>query len=517
MSATAIASPPPSLPVAPRWTAAQTVALAVALAGAALMAGIASGAIYPVPHPFIGAHLYDMYAQALFVEGHWNLPMRDLKLEGHFTADGNGYLYYGLTPLLTRLFFLPFIDMPTPWISAFSMWFWAVLGNAAYHRAFWLALANGSGGAERINGWASALLACAVWSAAPGLVMSATGAVFDEPVIAAYALTAGFVLLIAMVSFGRIDLSRAIVPMAVLAGLTVHARPHLAVGLYIAVSLMAATLVLRRDDRRWKAAIAAMALLGGFGGGLLASNYVRFGNPLTMHGGFAHEKVQYASIFWGTESREAPRAIAFSKFGQFNASRILPNAMVYIATPPSNMGYDNAIAALEAFHQSLLRPGDAITYAQPRVGLLFLWPGWMLLMLTGLCQRDTWRMPAAAGMAGVIVSSLFMLGYMTITLRYHVDLWPVIALPAVFGLAAIARRSVADPRQARGWRTVLLVLATLGLFVTINKTAHTRAVFLDAEGLLSREFCIKLADRKGFGPVRQAEICDPVSNRKGTT
>jgi hypothetical protein len=512
----AIASPQPGGAAAPRWNAAQTVALAIALAGATLMAAIASGAIYPIPHPFIGAHLYDIYAQALFVEGHWNLPMRDLKLEGHFTPDGNGYLYYGLTPLLTRLLFLPFVDLPTPWISSFSMWFWAVLGNAAYHRAFWLALSHGAGGANRINGWASALLACAIWFAAPGLVMSATGAVFDEPVIAAYALTAGVVLLIAMVSFGRIDLSRAIVPMAVLAGLTVHARPHLAVGLYIAVSLMAAWLVLR-ERKRWKSAFVAMALLGTFGSALLASNYVRFGNPMTMHGGFAHEKVQYASIFWGTESREAPRAVAFTKYGQFNASRILPNAMVYVATPPSNMGYDNAVASLEAFHQSLLRKGDAITYAQPRVGTLFLWPGWMLLMIVGLSQRDSWRMPAAAGMAGVIVSSLFMLGYMTITLRYHVDLWSVIALPALFGLAAVARRSVADPREARNWRSVLLVLATVGLFVTLNKTAHTRSVFLDAEGLLSREFCMKLAAGKQFSPARQAEICDPVSNLKGST
>ncbi len=517
MSSSAIVSPQPSAPATPRWSAAQTVAFAIALVGATLMAAIASGSIYPVPHPFIGAHLYDMYAHALFVEGHWNLPMCDLKLEGHFTADGNGYLYCGLTPLLTQLFFLPFVELPTPWISAFSMWFWAVLGNAAYHRAFWLALAQGAGGAGRINGWASALLACAVWFAAPGMVMSATGAVFDEPVIATYALTAGVLLLITMVCFGRIALSRAIVPMAVLAGLTVHALPHLAVGLYLAISLMAAWLVLRRGQRQWRGAILAMTILGLFGAGLLGSNAVRFGNPMTMHGGFAHEKVQYASIFWGTESREAPRAIAFTRFGQFNASRIVPNAMIYVATPPSNMGFDNVIETLDALHTSMLKPGDAITYAQPRIGLLFLWPGWVLLMMVGLFQRQTWQMPAAAGMAGVTVASMFMFGYMTITLRYHVDLWPLIALPAIFGLAAVARQSSTDERRNRSWRSVLLLLATLGMFVTINKTAHTRAVFLDAEGQLTREFCMNLAERKGFAPARRAEICDPVSNLKGRT
>lgn len=46
--------------------------------------------------------------------------------------------------------------------------------------------------------------------------------------------------------------------------------------------------------------------------------------------------------------------------------------MIYVATPPSNMGFDNVIETLDALHTSMLKPGDAITYAQPRVGLLFL-------------------------------------------------------------------------------------------------------------------------------------------------
>lgn len=517
MSSSAVASQQPGAPAAPRWSAAQTVAFAIALAGATLMAAIASGSIYPVPHAYIGAHLYDVYAHALFVEGHWNLPMRDLKLEGHFTPDGNGYAYYGLTPLLTRLFFLPFVELPTHWISAFSIWFWAVLGNAAYHRAFWLALVHGAGGAGRVNGWASALLGCAVWFAAPGFVMSAGGSVFDEPVIAAYALVAGVVLLIAMVCFGRIELSRAIVPMAVLAGLTVHARPHLAVGLYLAISLMAAWLVLRRGKRQWRGAIIAMAIIGTFGAGLLASNTIRFGNPLTMHGGFAHEKVQYSAIFWGTESREGPRAAAFTKFGQFNASRIVPNAMLYLATPPSGMGFDKAVRSIEALHGTMLKRGDATTNAQPRVGVLLLWPGWVLLMMVGLFQRQTWQMPAVAGLAGVSAASLFMLGYMTIALRYHVDLWPLIALPALFGLAAVSRRSVADEREARSWRSMLLVLAVMGMFVTLNNTARLRAVHIDSDGVWSREYCVKLAQKKNFEPGRIKEICDPVSNLKGAT
>jgi hypothetical protein len=438
--------------------------------------------------------------------------MRDLKLEGHFTPDGTGYLYYGLLPLITRLPFLPFVDMPTMWISTFSIWLWAVAGNAAYHRAFWLALAHGAGGADKIGGWASALLACAVWFAGPGLIMSATGAVFDEPIVAAYATAGGFVLVLVMAVFGKLPLERAIVLMALCAGLTVHARPHIAVGLYLAVCLIALMLVLRCGLARWKSATAAMAILGAFGLALIAVNAVRFGNPATVHGGFSDEDVQYSSIFWGLESKDSPRAKAFTQVGQFSATRIVPNALIYFGSPPSDLGFNKSVHALEKLHVRMLADGDSTTIADPKVGTIFLWPVWTVLMLVGLFQRSTWTMPAAAGLAGVTVSAVMLLCYMTITLRYHVDMWPLLALPAVFGLAAVARKATGDPVATRSWRNVLLVLATLGMFVTLQKTVHSRAMNTDKQDLWSREYCLELAAKKGFALVRAEQICATSSN-----
>jgi hypothetical protein len=511
----AAAATPPAWADRPHWTAAQSVAVAVALAGAMLMAAIASGYLYPVPHHFVGYHLYDLYAQALFVEHRWDLPMRDLKLEGHFSPDGTGYLYYGLLPLVTRLFLLPFVELPTVWISAFSMWFWAVLGNVAYHRAFWVALAKGSGGKDRIGGWASALLACAVWFAGPGLLLSATSAVFDEPVAAAYATTGGFVLVLAMVSFGNLKIERGIVPLALFAGLTVHARPHIAVGLYLAVCLIALMIVLRGGWPRWRSATLAMAILGAFGLALIAVNTVRFGDPATVHGGFSDEKVQYSSIFWGTESKDSARAVAFTEHGQFNLSRIVPNALVYFASPPSDMGYNGVIHEIEMVHVLMLAEGDSTTIADPKAGTIFLWPAFFLLMLVGLFQRPTWRMPTGAAMAGVGVSTVLLLCYMTITLRYHIDMWSLLALPALFGLAAVAGKSVADPRAARSWRLALLVLATLGMFVTLHKTVHSRAMNGDPRDMWSRDYCMELAANKGFAVARAQEICAKSSEMKG--
>ena len=124
--------------------------------------------------------------------------------------------------------------------------------------------------------------------------MSATGAVFDEPIVAAYATAGGFVLVLVMAVFGKLPLERAIVLMALCAGLTVHARPHIAVGLYLAVCLIALMLVLRGGLARWKSATAAMAILGAFGLALIAVNAVRFGNTATVNGGFSDEDVQYS-------------------------------------------------------------------------------------------------------------------------------------------------------------------------------------------------------------------------------
>jgi hypothetical protein len=515
MSAAAAVPLPQQAGSGPRWTAGQSVAIAIAMAGAMLMGAIASGYLYPVPHHFVGYHLYDLYAQALFVEGRWDLPMRDLKLEGHFSADGTGYLYYGLLPLVTRLLVMPFVEFPTTWVSAFSMWFWAVLGTAAWHRAFWLAMAHGAGGQERIGGWASALLACAIWFAGPGLLLTASAAVFDEPIAGAFATTGGFALVLAHVAFGKLAIARAIVPMAVLAGLTVHARPHIAVGLYLAVCLIALALVRRGGWQAWRNTTLAMAILGAFGLALIAVNAVRFGDPTTVHGGFADEQVQYSSIFWGIEGKDSQRAVAFTEHGQFNLSRIVPNALVYFGSPPSDMGYNRAINALEALHVSLLKRGDSTTISDPKVGTLFLWPAWTLLMLVGLFQRDAWRTPGAAGIAGVGASAVLLLSYMTITLRYHIDLWPLLALPALFGLAAVVRKVAAEPKRERGWRLALLVLATLGLFVTLQKTVHLRAMNGDPYGMWSREYCLELAAGKGFAAARAQQICAKSSGMGG--
>lgn len=83
------------------------------------------------------------------------------------------------------------------------------------------------------------MLAVLVWFCAPGLLLTANGLLFVEPVAMAYALGGGIILIIARIEFGKIEPAKALVPLALLAGLVVHARPHLAVGYYAGVVLLA--------------------------------------------------------------------------------------------------------------------------------------------------------------------------------------------------------------------------------------------------------------------------------------
>jgi hypothetical protein len=253
-------------------------------------------------------------------------------------------------------------------------------------------------------------------------------------------------------------------------------------------------------------------VLGLFGAILLGSSALRFGNLAAVHGSFTRSEVQYASIFWGIEQPDSRRARAFSEHGQFNARRIPPNALVYFASPPSDLGMDRAIDGLDRLHARLIAPTDAVIINQPKVGVLFLWPAAVLLAVIGLAGGTVWRPPAVAGLAGVAIGSLMMLSYPTITLRYHIDLWPLVALPGVFGLERLSRGLREGDRRSAFLRSFLLVLLAAGCVVTVHKTVHSRFVNLDSGAEWTTDFCLQLTEKKGFGPARRRELCMPDSD-----
>lgn len=474
------------------------------------MAALAFGLWSPPAYPYIGSQLYDFYAEAL-LSGRFDMPLRELRYEGHFAPDGTGYLYHGLGPLLTRLPFLPFVDLPTRWLAPLTIWLWAVAGTACYHRAFAFALggaeAKGTTGALVRHG----LLALAVWFGSPGMFLAANGSVFYEPVAMAYGLGGGFLLLLAMTVFRSLPVARALLPLAVLAGLTLHARPHLAVGYYAGVCLLALWLVRRGDPGARARAAGAMIVLALFGGILLGSNALRFKDVAVMHGTFGDSDVQYGMVYWGAEPADGWRARGFREHGQFNALRVLPNAMVYVLSPPSGDLTQGAIRALHEAHRANAASIGLVRIEHPRGGALFLWPAWLVLMAVGLFQRSLWRMPGLAGAVAVAAGALLLLSYATITLRYHADLWPLVAFPALFGIGPLSRWISAPGHWRLVSRALFVGLLLAGVAVTTLIAARSRPVLIQKAGTLSAPWsdgqCLALTSRKGFSPERGRELC----------
>jgi hypothetical protein len=387
-----------------------------------------------------------------------------------------------------------------------------------WHAAFAMGLEKARIAEPGTRRLAHLLLAVAVWFGAPGMLLVANGTVYYEPVAMAYALGGGVMLCIVAVAMGRLEPTRVLVPMALLAGLAVHARPHLAVGFYLATLLMAAYAWKGAGRAAWSRIAASLAVLGICGALLLASNAARFGSATSMHGSFEGGDVQYGTVYWGYENPESARARAFEEHGRFNPGRIVPNALTYLATPPEGQGLDGGITAVDRAHDAMARPYGEARMERPRVGALFLWPAWIALMAVGLAQRGIWSMPTVVGMAGAGLGALLLLSYPTVTLRYHIDLWPLIAFPAVFGIAALGQAI----ERRRGKPTVLAmalpVMLLAGIVVTGDAVGASRNLITEKPGTLSQawseDYCLQRVAAKGFAGNKASALCRLGDNKE---
>ena len=481
--------------------------LIIALFGAGLTLMLTLNLWLPHDGIYMGTRLYDLYFAAL-MDARFDLPLRELRLEGHYAPDGTGYLYHGLGPLITRLPFAPFVDFPTGWIAPLSIWLWSMAGNVCCHRAFALAISAAPIDQEKTRGAARILVALLVWMSGPAWILASNGSFYNEPISMAYATGSAIILLLARCAFGKADIARALVPLAVLAGLTLHARPHLAVGYYAGICIIAFFVAWRGSARARLGAGLAIAVLGMFGALLLVSNALRFQSPGMMHGGFDSGDVQYGWAYLGGETADSDRAKGFSRYGQFNTGRILPSAMMYGITPPPVGPFKQLRKDMEDVFRGLSPAARFMRVEDPQIGTLLLWPLLTMLMLLGLAQRSLWRMPQGAGMLAVLTGSLLLLSYGTITLRYHVDLWPLLMLPAIFGVAPMARYFSGPHGRTKALARILLMFAVvLGVSMSMLAAIGHGNNFVEDRGIWTREFCLQLIADKGFSEARQEEMC----------
>ncbi|WP_068117256.1 hypothetical protein [Tropicimonas marinistellae] len=493
----------------PTISTSAVVTIVGALLGVVFYTLISARVLSNLTIPFFGMEIYDQLFLALR-DGRLDLPARVLRFEGHYWPDGTAHLYHGMAPLLTRVLLAPFVEIGTVSLAPVSVWFWGTLGTFCWHMSFaeiarkhWPE--DGRAGAV----WA-AVLALLVWLCAPGLLLVVNFVLYNEPIVVAYALTAAFVLVWTRTVARERPIANVLWLLALLAAIAVHARPNVAVGLY-AGTVFAAGLVLLRD--RWRAvrpALLAMAILFAGGVAFLGLNAAKFGNVGQTHGTFEADGVQYGTTFWGADNIEGKKAAAFIEHGRFNLARIPANLMVYGAAPPqllASRSYDRVVALHASLTEDRL---GFIRIEKPGAGAIFLWTGFCVLAGIGLCSGIARLRPYAGLVLAAGTIAVVTLSYGTITLRYHVEIFPIIGVLALVGCGRFAPWAArARSKIAVGF--LALVVCAVGA-VSSGATALYSSVLLNEDpGTFfepwSEEMCLDHTGQKNFAEARARQIC----------
>jgi hypothetical protein len=233
-------------------------------------------------------------------------------------------------------------------------------------------------------------------------------------------------------------------------------------------------------------------------------NALRFGDPLTVDGSIrAEEDVVYGFLYWGVEQADSIRFVATAEEGRFHPGRIFSNVFSYVLAP-------NVAAA--AAGQSVLLGTSYVRLERPMVPLALIWTLWLGLALRGVAGGGLPRTPLGVMFLATLPAALLILSYPTVTMRYRVELWPVLFVLAASGGAALVRTGLDDRLKRRA-----ILLSSVG----VVSTAATVLVYsgmgtinwyhdetLKGEFLRSREACaIVVARHEGLGPDRVADLC----------
>jgi len=477
---------------------------AVAIAGALLLVLLGAWGVPEFNMPWFGDQVYDYYALAL-LDGRLDVPPRIVTLEGHYAADGTAYVYHGLLPVLTRLPAAPFVDLRETSLALPTIVLFAIVGTALYQ------------------------LGMLAWLTAPGLLLVANGSLFHEPIAAAYVLCASFLAL--LLGTGKRPGPGRLVVLAILAGLCVHARPHLAAGLYVVVGVLVLAHLFRPHGERevgrsrgqsgggawrWTPPVAALLVLAAFGASYLGLNALRFADPLRTHGGTEDRAIDYGSVYWGIEAEDSPRNRALEEHGRFNAARVAPNAFLYLVGLPVHLG---AGAWAEARYRAWTRELGWIRIEAPVLGILFLWAPWFGIIVLGLVpgfplekpglHRRRPRLPAMAALAGTGMGAALLLAYATHAFRYRFDLWPLVAVGVILALPVVGRRIGVAGRPRRLTIGALVVLSTIGVAATLTIRRPVAEALTQGGpfSTWSQTICERMAGKRGFDGATTRRLC----------
>lgn len=494
-----------------RFDAPTLAGAVIALLGAAWYALLASGAVWAPETSYFGESLYDAY-WASVRDGRLDVPPRLAYFEGHYAQDGRAYLYHGAAPLLTRGLFGWATGYGDGTLAKLTVFFGAALGTVLYHAAIQSFFLRMETVPRRWTVIGAGLIGVGLWFGGPGVLLATNTSFYHEPIAIAFLMGGLFVFVLSRVLASGLSPLLAVVPLAAAAALTLHARPNLAVGLYLGVLILLARNGLTDRFRAVPTGAAALVLLAASGLGYMTLNSQKFGSPDAAHGEFSAEApVVYGEVFWGMEHPKSARAEAFAEHGRFNPARIAPNAVLYLlAMPTGQQAPTIGDALVERFHAVTGPRLGYIRVEHPWVGIAFLWPAWLLLAVFAARGEPKALAREMLLGAGLLTAALLTLSYGTVALRYRIDLWPLIAFAAMLGLPNFVR--AVRPGEGRAGASPLLVLVAvgglaLGGAAVSMKTARAYALSFGIAPELSKDTCLQAYRTKGFDEPSAEAFC----------
>jgi hypothetical protein len=456
--------------------------LAFSLAASIVYLAILTNGTFSFGGPESLDQAYGALARSL-LSGHLDVTRAVIGNEG-FYVDGKVYLYYGILPALLRI---PFLLAGAGWIPEprFFVFAEAALTALLFHLTIFSVLTARAGALEKSTLRATVVFSGAIgWFASPAYLLTSNASIYNEPFGCALLLLAAVVYLLReqilaalsgafpVVSAGRLA------GIALLAALALHARPPMAVSLFVVVGVLCLltalepaagrTLVRRIGHFARKSALPGLLLASSIAA-FLWLNWARFGNP------FSSGPITHYGYYLFVEGL-SDRMEAFIAEGRFDVRRVIPNLIVNF------LGFPWGHSALSGF----LGAGS-IRLEGPLMGVLILWLipsiyaafGISLLAKTlrGTPRAGLWLVALAAAMS---LSTLIILSYATVTLRYKSEIWPLIFVLAIFGFygqtSAYSSRYLLD---TRGWGHGLpLAKVPVWIMLAISIAAGSAAVFV---------------------------------------
>lgn len=377
---------------------------------------------------------YDAYARALLA-GRLDVSRDVIGNEG-FYIDGKVYLYYGILPALLRLpFLLANVESPGPRLF---VWIEAAAAATLFHLTLARILSAVDPPVHKPANGAFALMAgIAAWIASPCLLLVSNASIYHEPIGVALVCIGGVLLLlsgsIASALSGQLpQISTArLTAIAALSGLSLHARPPLAVGLFLLTGLLCLWTLAEATQHGLRGRLLHAVCKSLLPGAILAiavaaflfANWLRFGDPMSAG------PLKYYGYYLFLEGN-SPRMQTFFEQGRFQLLRLIPNALVHAL----------GIYQIHEPLTKLLRVG-AMRLESPLHGLLLIWAPVVIMSVFGaryLVELLRRRRNCGLWLAGIglalSASLVIMLCYSTVTLRYKFEMWPALFFLSAIGL-----------------------------------------------------------------------------------